>query len=86
MVEWSCSGISKTKFKYESEKMIAEVPNYIVEKAKYFYDNKIARISISSADPDGLKGLDFRKLKIARQSSAFLDKYLSEFGFRDFEE
>ena len=64
--------------KYESEETLKELPEYVENKAKYFYDNRIARISISSSDPDGLKGIDFAKLKISRQSSSRLDKYLSD--------
>ena len=77
-VEWSNPAIFKTKIKYESEETLKELPEYVENKAKYFYDNRIARISISSSDPDGLKGIDFAKLKISRQSSSRLDKYLSD--------
>ena len=77
-VEWSNQKIMKTKLKYESEKTLSELPNYIVEKAKYTYENRIARISISSSDPDGMKGVDFNKLKITRKASACLNKYLSD--------
>lgn len=77
-VEWSNQNILKTKINYENEKTLKELPRYVKSKAKYFYDNRVARISISSHNPDGLKGIDFSKLKISRQSSAKLDKYLSE--------
>lgn len=77
-VEWSNQSIMKTKIKYESENTLKELPEYVESKAKYFYDNRIARISISSSDPDGLKGIDFKKLKISRQVSSKLDKYLSD--------
>lgn len=77
-VEWSDSNISKTKFKYESIETLQELPEYIVSKAKYTYDNKIARISITSSDPDGMKGIDFEKVKISRKASYSLNKYLSE--------
>ena len=77
-VEWSSSNILKTKMKYESEETLKELPKYVKEKAKYTYNNRIARISISSSDPDGLKGIDFNKLKISRKAGASLNKYLSE--------
>lgn len=77
-VEWSNQKVFKTKMKYESEKTLKELPEYVESKAKYFYDNRIARISISSSDPDGLKGINFAKLKISRQTSSKLDKYTSE--------
>ena len=77
-VNWGDSDIKKEKFKYESEKTLSEIPNHVVEKAKYTYENRIARISISSSDPDGLKGIDFKKMAIARKAGYSLNKYLSE--------
>ena len=77
-VEWGNSKIAKTKYKYESIETLKELPEYIVEKAKYTYENRIARISISSSDPDGMKGINFEKLKVARMAGYSLNKYLSE--------
>ncbi len=78
LIEWSNQAIHKTKYQYESENTLSELPEYVKEKAKYFFQHKIARISISSFDPDGMKGIDFNKLKIAREASAVLNKYLSD--------
>lgn len=78
LIEWSNANILKSKIKYESEESLKELPRYQISKSKYFYDNRIARISISSANPDGLKGIDFNKLKIANKAKAKLDKYLHE--------
>lgn len=78
LIEWSNASILKSKIKYESEESLKELPRHQVLKAKYFYDNRIARISISSANPNGLKGIDFNKLKIANKAKAKLDKYLHE--------
>ena len=77
-VQWSDAAIMKAKYKYESEETLKELPKHVKEKAKYTYKNRIARISISSADPDGMKGIDFNKLKISRKASAPLNKYLSD--------
>ncbi|MDY2888241.1 MAG: aminopeptidase [Candidatus Caccosoma sp.] len=78
LIEWSNASILKSKIKYESEESLKELPRYQISKAKCFYDNRIARISISSANPNGLKGIDFNKLKIANKAKAKLDKYLHE--------
>ena len=77
-VQWSDAAIMKAKYKYESEETLKELPKHVKEKAKYTYRNRIARISISSSDPDGMKGIDFNKLKISRKASAPLNKYLSD--------
>lgn len=77
-IEWTNQKITKTKYKYESDETLSELPTFSKERAKYFYDNRIARISISSVDPDGMKGVNFEKLKIARMTSSKLDKYLSD--------
>lgn len=77
-IEWTNQKITKTKYEYESKKTLSELPKFCKERAKYFYNNRIARISISSVDPDGMKGINFEKLKIARKTSSKLDKYLSD--------
>ena len=74
-VDWNDGNLLKTKLKYESKKSLQELPNWVVEKAKYGCENKVASISISSNDPDGLKGIDFRKMQVMRMSMLPLKKY-----------
>ena len=74
-VNWNSTAITKANFEYQTIETLTEIPEYAVSKAKYQYENKACRISITSPDPDGLKGLDFGKMKALRNASEVLNKY-----------
>lgn len=74
-INWNSTAITKARFQYESLETLSEIPEHVISKAKYQYDNKACRISITSPDPDGLKGLDFEKMKAVRKAGVVLNKY-----------
>ncbi|MCI5745882.1 MAG: aminopeptidase [Erysipelotrichaceae bacterium] len=78
IINWQNPAINKLKYKYQSLKTLKELPEYELSKAKYYYDNRIAHISISSPDPKASKGLNFEKLKEEMKVRQCLNKYLSD--------
>jgi len=68
-VEWSYQPLAKIHVRYRSIKTMAEVTDW--QKAKYERAAQVlpCRIHIISEDPDGLKGMNMRKLSKARQLS-----------------
>ena len=77
-VNWGNSKLTKLKFQYQTIENLTELPEYVVSKAKYQYDNKACRISLTSPDPDGMKGIDFGKLKALRKAEEAITKYTRE--------
>ncbi|MCR5349824.1 MAG: aminopeptidase [Acholeplasmatales bacterium] len=59
--------INRIKYKYEKEKDLAEFPNWLHERWKYYLDKLPARIYIDSSDPDSLSGLDQDKITNVRK-------------------
>lgn len=76
VVDWSDDVISKAEYKYMKVKDLCEVPEYVIAKSEYFVEKRFARVSISSKDPDSLKGVNLEKLRKANIAfSSKLEKY-----------
>lgn len=56
---------TKTRLDYENveTEVLAEVPNWIVEKKKYEVENKVCYLHIIGEDPDLLAGIDANKIR-----------------------
>ena len=69
-VNFSEAEISKLSFKYASDKYLYDVPNYTVEKFKYYMEQEVARLSISSPNPEAFKGVDPARMAQAAKASS----------------
>lgn len=70
--------IQKLKINHESQKILSELPDYLVSQAKYRYDRNVCRISLSSPDFNASKGLNFQKLRLHNKALEPLSKYTHE--------
>ena len=66
-VEWGCQELSKLHYKYRSLETLSTIENWEIEKMKHRVDALPARIHIVSDDPDGLKGVDQKKIADSRR-------------------
>lgn len=66
-VEWGCQELSKLHYKYRSLETLSTIENWEIEKMKHRVDVLPARIHIVSDDPDGLKGVDQKKIADSRR-------------------
>ena len=62
-VEWSCSLTRKVAYKKEKVNDLAYIPDWVIEKQKYYNKTLPAFIYIDSDDPDGLKGINQKKMR-----------------------
>ncbi len=62
MVDWSYQPIGKLNVKYKSLENLSKVPAWEEEKLKYMAEKLPCRLFISSADPDGMSGMDIEKV------------------------
>ena len=69
MVEWSYQPLSKVHVRYQSVKTLGDVPQWQRERRQHMVDTVPCRIHIISEDPDGLKGMNMKKMAKARQLS-----------------
>ncbi len=68
-VEWECQEISKLNYKFRSLETMSEVLDWQKAKMQHRVDVLPARLYISSEDPDGMKGVDQKKLAKARMKT-----------------
>lgn len=66
-VEFSHQPIAKAHYKYRSEKTLSTKDKWELEKLQHSVDVLPARIYIDSEDPDGLKGINQKKVSKASQ-------------------
>ena len=68
-VEWGCQEVSKLHYKYRSVETLSTVENWEVEKMKHRVEALPARLLIVSDDPDGMKGVDQKKIAMSRRAT-----------------
>ena len=68
-VEWSYQPLAKIHTRYRSLKVMSEVPEWQKAKLQRRVDVLPCRIHIISEDPDGLKGMNMKKVAKARQAT-----------------
>lgn len=67
MVEWNYQPLSKIHVRYQSLKTLGTVPQWQIARRQHMVDTVPCRIHIISEDPDGLKGMNMKKLAKSRQ-------------------
>ena len=67
IVDWSYQPISKLHYKYRSLKTLTTLEKWEHERWQHYVDKIPCRIYIESEDPDGLKGVNQKKISQARQ-------------------
>ncbi len=77
-VEWSYQPLAKLHYRYQSLKTLATVEEWQKARLEHYCDTVPARIHLTSADPDGLKGINMTKMAKARQLSYPIIKPYSE--------
>lgn len=69
MVQWSYQPLTKLDVRYKTLKNLSAVQEWEKAKWQHFVDKMPAMIHLSSADPDGLKGMNVAKFSKANQAS-----------------
>ena len=78
IVEWSYQPLAKLHYRHQSLKTLATVEKWQQERLAHYVDIVPARIHLTSADPDGLKGVNVAKMAKARQMSYPITKPYAE--------
>jgi len=68
-VEWNYQPLGKVHVRYQSVKTLGEVPEWQKARRQHMVDTVPCRIHLISEDPDGLKGMNMKKMSKARQLS-----------------
>ncbi len=61
-VEWTYQPLRKLDVRYQKEKVLSRVENWEIEKIKHRVKTLPAMIYLESEDPDGLKGINQKKM------------------------
>ncbi len=67
MVEWDYQPLSKIHVRYKSLKTLGTVPQWQLARRQHMVDTVPCRIHLMSEDPDGLKGMNMKKMAKAQQ-------------------
>ena len=78
-VHWDYQPLQKLHTRYQSVKTLGEVKQWQKERQQHYCDALPCRIYLMSEDPDGLKGVNMKKMAKARQLSyPILKPYLDQ--------
>ena len=69
IVEWSYEPLAKIHVRYQSVKTMSEVPEWQKARQQYFCDTLPARLHLVSEDPDGMRGMNIKKMAQSRKIS-----------------
>ncbi len=69
IVEWNYQPLAKVHNRYQSLKTMSVVPKWQLARLEHACEKNPARISLVSADPDGLKGMNMEKAAKARRAT-----------------
>ena len=79
IVEWNYQPLDKIHVRYQSLKTLGTVPEYVKARQQHYCQELPARLHIISEDPDGLKGMNMKKMAKARQMTyPILKPYLDD--------
>ncbi len=77
-VEWDYQPLAKTNVRYRSLKVLSTIENWQLEKLKHRAATLPATIYLESSDPDGLKGINQKKMAKAQQATYPIIKPISD--------
>ena len=77
-VEWSYQPLAKLHYRHMKLKDLGTVADWQLARLQHHCETIPARIHLTSADPDGLKGINMTKMAKARQMSYPITKPYSE--------
>ena len=69
IVQWSYQPLTKLHYRYQTVKTLGTVKDWVKARQEYYCDELPCMIHLSSEDPDGLKGVNMKKMAQARQMS-----------------
>lgn len=73
-LEWSAQEEKKLRYHYQSEETLSGLENWEIERLKFHAETLPARLYIESDDPDGLAGVDQKKVARANRKRYSLIK------------
>ncbi|MBQ4370334.1 MAG: aminopeptidase, partial [Oscillospiraceae bacterium] len=77
-VDWEYQPLAKTSVRYRSLKVLSTIENWQLEKLKHRAATLPATIYLESSDPDGLKGINQKKMAKAQQATYPIIKPISD--------
>lgn len=70
VVKWVDDEMTRLHYQHQDQEILTEIPQYQIEEAKYLLDKKAKRISLRSANPNALKGIDSKKISASNLASS----------------
>lgn len=67
IVQWDYQPLEKLHYRYQTVKTLGEVPEWVKARQELYCEILPCRIHLISEDPDGLKGINMKKMAQARQ-------------------
>ena len=68
IVKWTDDFVTRETYLHTSEERMTNVPQYKIDESLDMIEKKASRLSVRSADPDALNGVDGKKLAAVQKA------------------
>lgn len=67
-IDWTDDELNRNYYTYATDETLEELPEFQLQRYKYFIDNNACRISIDSRNPHGMRGVDMSRIVKANRA------------------
>ncbi|AIF67808.1 peptidase M29 [Terribacillus saccharophilus] len=82
-INWSDDTLMLLKYEHQSEEVLTDIPDWLVEQRAYYMKKGAALLQIRSTDPDLLKDVDGNKVAQATKATAQALQHLRHYTMND---
>lgn len=83
IMTWRDDALDRLRYENAPLSIFEEVPQWAFDRAKYYYEKGVNVISVSSADPELLNGIDYAKIAAASKANDEKFKPLHKYTMAD---
>ena len=70
IVKWADDIVAREKYLHTPEERLTDIPQYRIDESEDMIERKASRLSVRSADPDALNGVDSSKLAAVMKANS----------------
>lgn len=70
IVKWTDDEITREKYLHTPQEVLTNIPQYKIDESEALIERKASRLSVRSADPDALNGVDSSKLAATMKATS----------------
>lgn len=83
IVKWTDEYVTKSKLLYADEKVLSTFNSFLVDELEYYFKEDVTVINVYAEDPELLKDVDGKRIKMANEARLKAIKHLMKYTMND---